>query len=71
MRCGGVPRLRAPRISLNSRPLSLFYDEYGLTWFRGDAMRALVAETAPELEFVAHHPMTLEGHQDVFVYRKR
>jgi len=48
-----------------------YYDEYGLTWFRGDAMRALVAETAPELEYIAHHPMTLEGHQDVFVYRKR
>ncbi|HRY03714.1 MAG: class I SAM-dependent methyltransferase [Hyphomicrobiales bacterium] len=48
-----------------------YYDEYGLTWFRRDAMCAYVAEVAPELEFVAHHPMGAEGHQDVFVYRKR
>ncbi len=48
-----------------------YYDEYGLTWFRGDAMRALVSETAPALEFVSHHPMALDGHQDLFVFRKR
>ncbi|MFV0280584.1 MAG: class I SAM-dependent methyltransferase [Rhodoblastus sp.] len=48
-----------------------YYDEYGLTWFRDQTMRACVAQAAPELEFVAHHPMDLEGHQDIFVYRKR
>lgn len=48
-----------------------YYDEYGLTWFRRDAMRALVDEVAPELEFVAHHPMAVDSHQDIFVYRKR
>ncbi|MCC0005712.1 MAG: class I SAM-dependent methyltransferase [Methylobacteriaceae bacterium] len=48
-----------------------YYDEYGLTWFRRDAMQALVSEAAPELEFIAHHPMALDGHQDLFVFRKR
>jgi SAM-dependent methyltransferase len=46
-------------------------DEYGLTWFTEHAVRRLVEETASELEFVAYHPMLLDGHQDVFVYRKR
>lgn len=48
-----------------------YYDEYGLTWFRREAMQALVVEAAPDLEFVAHHPMALDGHQDLFVFRKR
>jgi hypothetical protein len=47
-----------------------YHDEYGLTWFTEDAVKALVAATAPELEFVGYHPMVLDGHQDVFVYRK-
>jgi SAM-dependent methyltransferase len=47
-----------------------YYDEYGLTWFTEDAFKALVASTAPGLEFVAYHPTRLDEHQDVFVYRK-
>jgi SAM-dependent methyltransferase len=45
-------------------------DEYGLTWITEEGVRTLVQETAPELEFLAYHPMRLDGHQDVFVYRK-
>jgi SAM-dependent methyltransferase len=47
-----------------------YYDEYGLTWFTRAAYETLVAETAPELSLVAYHPMDVDGHQDVFVYRK-
>ena len=47
-----------------------YYDEYGLTWFTRAAFETLVAETAPELSLVAYHPMDVDGHQDVFVYRK-
>lgn len=47
-----------------------YYDEYGLTWFTEDAVKALVDAAAPDLELVAYHPMRLDGHQDVFVYRK-
>jgi len=36
-----------------------------------EAMQALATEAAPELEFVANHPMALDGHQDLFVFRKR
>ena len=48
-----------------------YYDEYGLTWFAQEAVKALVQATAPELDPVAYHPLALDGHQDVFVYRKR
>ena len=48
-----------------------YYAEYGLTWFEESRVRDLVARVAPELEFVAHHPVAVDGHQDVFVYRKR
>jgi SAM-dependent methyltransferase len=47
-----------------------YHDEYGLTWFSDDAIKALVEATAPELTFVAHHPMELDRHQDILVYRK-
>jgi SAM-dependent methyltransferase len=47
-----------------------YYDEYGLTWFTRAAFEKLVAETAPELTLVAYHPMDVDGHQDVFLYRK-
>lgn len=47
-----------------------YYDEYGLTWFTRAAFEKLVAETAPELSQIAYHPMDVDGHQDVFVYRK-
>lgn len=47
-----------------------YYDEYGVTWFTEEGVRSLVAETAPELEFLAYLPMALDEHQDVFVYRR-
>jgi SAM-dependent methyltransferase len=49
-----------------------YYDEYGLTWFTREAFEKLVAETVPELSFVAYHPADLDvaGPQDVFVFRK-
>lgn len=43
--------------------------EYGLTWFTRDAVTAMVEETVPQLQFIAHHPTELDGHQDIFVYR--
>ncbi len=48
-----------------------YYGEYGLTWFTLAAVQKMVADIVPELEFVAYHPMAVDGHQDVFVYRKR
>lgn len=48
-----------------------YYAEYGLTWIVADEVKRLVAATAPDLEFVAHHPLAVDGHQDVFVYHKR
>jgi SAM-dependent methyltransferase len=47
-----------------------YYAEYGLTWITGEKMQELVAEVAPELEFVSYYPAAVDGHQDVFVYRK-
>ncbi|MGO9007003.1 MAG: class I SAM-dependent methyltransferase [Beijerinckiaceae bacterium] len=47
-----------------------YYAEYGLTWFTCAAFEHLVAETAPSLAFVSYHPTDVDGHQDVFVYRK-
>ena len=48
-----------------------YYAEYGLTWIAKDETQRLVAAVAPDLEFVAHRPLAVDGHQDVFVYRKR
>jgi SAM-dependent methyltransferase len=47
-----------------------YYGEYGLTWFTRPAFDQLIAEAAPSLHAVAYHPMDLEGHQDVAVFRK-
>jgi SAM-dependent methyltransferase len=48
-----------------------YYDtEYGLTWIDAPEMRSLVDAAAPQLAFVAHHALALDGHQDVFVYRR-
>jgi hypothetical protein len=30
----------------------------------------MVASTAPGLHFVSHHPLAVDAHQDVFVYRR-
>jgi SAM-dependent methyltransferase len=48
-----------------------YYAEYGLTWILEDEVKAMVARVAPDLEFVKHEPLAVDGHQDVFVYRKR
>jgi SAM-dependent methyltransferase len=47
-----------------------YYSDYGLTWFTRSTFEGLVAETVPELALIAYHPMDVDGHQDVFVYRK-
>jgi SAM-dependent methyltransferase len=47
-----------------------YYGEYGLTWFTRPTFDGLIAEVAPELQAVAYHPLDLEGHQDVAVFRK-
>jgi SAM-dependent methyltransferase len=48
-----------------------YYAEYGLTWMISEEVRRLVADTAPDLDFVSYHPIAVDRHQDVFVYRKR
>ena len=48
-----------------------YYGEYGLTWFTQAAVKKMTDVVVPDLEFVAYHPMAVDGHQDVFVYRKR
>ena len=47
-----------------------YYGEYGLTWFTRETVEAMVEATAPTLERVAYWPMAVDGHQDVFVYRR-
>jgi SAM-dependent methyltransferase len=47
-----------------------YYAEYGLTWIAADEMKKIVAKAAPSLEFVAHHALAVDRHQDVFVYRR-
>jgi len=47
-----------------------YYAEYGLTWIVADEMRKIVAKAAPSLEFVAHHALAVDAHQDIFVYRR-
>jgi hypothetical protein len=34
-------------------------------------MKKIVTKAAPSLEFVAHQALAVDGHQDVFVYRRR
>ena len=47
-----------------------YYAEYGLTWIVAEEVERLVAKTAPDLARVSHRPLAVDGHQDVFVYRK-
>lgn len=47
-----------------------YTSEYGLTWFAPKTLKALVKSAAPQLTFVSHHPMDLDGHQDIFVYQR-
>jgi SAM-dependent methyltransferase len=47
-----------------------YYAEYGLTWIVTDEVKKMVANAAPTLDFVAHHPLAVDAHQDVFVYRR-
>lgn len=47
-----------------------YYDKYGLTWIVTDEVKKIVADAAPRLEFVGHHPLAIDAHQDVFVYRR-
>ena len=48
-----------------------YYAEYGLTWITTPEVKRIAAACAPELSFVAHHPLAVDAHQDVFVYRRR
>jgi SAM-dependent methyltransferase len=47
-----------------------YYAEYGLTWMVTEEVKKMVANTAPGLDFVAHHPLAVDGHQDVFVFKR-
>ena len=47
-----------------------YYADYGLTWIVADEVKKMVASTAPGLDFVAHHPLAVDAHQDVFVYKR-
>jgi SAM-dependent methyltransferase len=47
-----------------------YYAEYGLTWIVTDEVKKIVANAAPTLDFLAHHPLAVDAHQDVFVYRR-
>jgi SAM-dependent methyltransferase len=47
-----------------------YYAEYGLTWILAEEVKKMVANSAPGLEFVAHHPLAVDAHQDVFVYQR-
>lgn len=47
-----------------------YYDEYGLTWLTRPVVEAMVARAAPSLRLLSHESAGLDGHQDVYVYRK-
>ncbi len=47
-----------------------YYAEYGLTWFTPEAVAKLVEAVAPQLKRIAYHPVGLDQHQDVYVFRK-
>jgi SAM-dependent methyltransferase len=47
-----------------------YWAEYGLTWIAAEQVKRMVASTAPRLDFVAHHQLAVDAHQDVFVYRR-
>ncbi len=47
-----------------------YRSEYGMTWFAPDGIKRLVSKAAPTLQFVSHHEMAIDGHQDVYVYRR-
>jgi SAM-dependent methyltransferase len=47
-----------------------YYAEYGLTWMVTDEVKKMVANAAPTLDFVAHHPLAVDAHQDVFVFKR-
>jgi SAM-dependent methyltransferase len=47
-----------------------YYAEYGLTWIVADEVKKMLANSAPGLAFVAHHPLAVDAHQDVFFYRR-
>jgi SAM-dependent methyltransferase len=47
-----------------------YYTEYGLTWIVADKVKQIVAKAAPNLELVAHNAIAVDGHQDIFVYRR-
>ncbi len=47
-----------------------YYAEYGLTWMTAEMTGQLVAAAAPALKRVAHHPLAVDGHQDLFVYQR-
>jgi SAM-dependent methyltransferase len=47
-----------------------YYADYGLTWMVTDEVKKMVANAAPTLDFLAHYPLAVDAHQDVFVYRR-
>ncbi len=69
---GGTRRvLDGPaREGYNYKKYPYYYFEYGLTWLTRAACENLVAETTPEFTRTAYHPLDVDGHKDVFAYRK-
>lgn len=47
-----------------------YYSDYGMAWFSRTAFEQLVKETASNLDLIVYHPMELDEHQDIYVYRK-
>jgi SAM-dependent methyltransferase len=47
-----------------------YYADYGLTWMVTDEVKKMIANAAPTLHFLAHYPLAVDAHQDVFVYRR-
>lgn len=47
-----------------------YNEDYGVTWFRPDAVHELMRTAAPALQPVSYESASLDGHQDIYVYRK-
>lgn len=53
------------------RKYPYYESDYGMTWMTQAYVRDLVRAADASLDFVSYQPAGLDGHQDIYVYRKR
>lgn len=63
-----LEELQGPGYAYRKYPY--YGSDYGMTWMTQAYVRGLVQAADASLEFVSFEPAGLDGHQDVYVYRK-